>query len=81
MTKMVVEDIHYDRIFKDNGYITDLKSLLTRVGVNDFHTLAAYLDYMEEYLRLRFDPRYMNYFSVAYDSGYYLNISMKQVRP
>lgn len=80
MSKMIIEDIHYDRMFKDNCYITDVTTLLTRIGLTDYHTLTAYLDYIQEMLSLRFDPRCVNYFSVAYDSAYYLNITLKQTR-
>lgn len=78
MSRMIIEDMHYDRMLKDNCYITDIPTLLTRIGLSDYHTLVAYLDYIQEMLSLRFNPRYVNYFSVAYDSGYYLNISLKQ---
>lgn len=83
MSRMVIEDMTYDRLFKDNCYISDIHTLLCRVGVSEQDLpslIAGHMEYLQEFLSLRFEPRLMNFFSVGYDSGYFLNIHLKQTR-
>lgn len=80
MSKMTIENAHYDWLFKETCYVNDLPTLLTRIGITEPEIFFGHLEYVQEFLSLRFEPRLNNFFSVAYDSGYYLNIHLKQTR-
>ncbi len=80
MSKMTIENIVYDQLFKDNLYITDLRTILTRIGITEPEVFFGHLEYVQDFLASKFDPRLKNFFSVAYDSGYHLNIHLKQTR-
>ena len=83
VNRITLEDSYYDRIFKETYGITDIPLLLQYVGVNeqDLPTLiASHMEYLVEFLSMRFNPRLKNFLSVSYDSGYFLNIHLKQTR-
>lgn len=78
--RITIEEMTYDRLLKDNSYIDDLRTLITRLGVTDPEIFFGHLEYIQEFLQSRYDPRLMNHFSLAIDSGYHLNIHLKQTR-
>lgn len=78
--RIVFEEFYYDRMFRDNCLIPDLQTLLIRIGVVDPEIFLTQLEYLQEMLKLRYDARLMNFVSVNYDSGYFLNIHLKQTR-
>ncbi|WP_396190562.1 hypothetical protein [Flavobacterium sp.] len=81
VSQMHIEDARYDHIFKDNIYnTTDLRTLLIRIGVPELDILYANMEFITDFLSRYFNPRLKNFFSVGYDSGYTLIISLKQTK-
>ena len=80
MSRIVFEDMHYDALFKGNMYITDAVMLLTRIGISDASSFVGHIEYVEEFLSKHYDSRLMNYISVAYDSGYFINLHLKVLK-
>ena len=80
VSRIVIEEVTYDRLFKDNCYIEDLRTLITRIGVTDPEIFFGHLEFVQEFLQTRYDCRLMNYFSLNIDSGYFINVRLKQTR-
>lgn len=80
VSRIVIEEVTYDRLFKDNCYIEDLRTLIIRIGITDPEVFFGHLEFVQEFLETRYNPRLMNYLSMDIDSGYFINVRLKQTR-
>lgn len=81
VSQLYIEEAYYDNMFRNYVHSgIDLRSLLVQFGIPEPDVVTAHLEFITDFINRYFNPRMKNFFSVTYDSGYQLTITLKQTK-